>query len=457
MNFVLRRLYRQLEDHHGKPQPTIIGCLANLYGSVVDMGIDNFSTEVCKEMLLRPRSVNEDRFRRVKVNLHGDATRYFMCPMFDDKSSCSKWYSNYSTSRCSCGKLMDVEIGLLEDDKVTDLVGDGGVFVSGQTGFIITDCLNVHLNSVGLVLSTLKGLGYADLSELGTLVIDVGFKEVMTLLGCLFTSDSTLTDVFLRKQSLYRVPRMNAAAYRLGQGCGNKISGEVIALTVFVKKQDRKILCFECGEDFIDLLFTFLAVPLDYACQICCFNLGNVDPLWRSFDYLCCNKGREKSTLKCMLPWYYRCQNELLYVAYQQAPIYYRCISYTSGKFTRYSLTSDINKPLVYGWDKLVPMISVDPRLKNSSESMAASSGFVKRNGRFMVSDDLTVTPLNSSSTTFLLKKLQVHLDDFEEQAISIGKNEAATLFRASFLTSSALTTAFRSLLAKNPKQNRRV
>ena len=48
----------------------------------------------------------------------------------------------------------------------------------------------------------------------------------------------------------------------------------------------------------------------------------------------------------------------------------------------------------------------------------------MKGKTKFVVSDDLTITPMNSSSTIGLLRKMQVDIDDLEEFQISISKAE---------------------------------
>ncbi|VVB12889.1 unnamed protein product [Arabis nemorensis] len=76
-----------------------------------------------------------------------------------------------------------------------------------------------------------------------------------------------------------------------------------------------------------------------------------------------------------------------------------------------------------------------------------------KRDTKFTVTDDLIITPMNSSSAFCLLKKLQNQAEDLEVQEIRITKTEAASLLRASLVTSSALNTALWNLIAKNPKE----
>ncbi|VVB12887.1 unnamed protein product [Arabis nemorensis] len=91
----------------------------------------------------------------------------------------------------------------------------------------------------------------------------------------------------------------------------------------------------------------------------------------------------------------------------------------------------------------------MDPK-SHGSEQSPEGSGFVKRDTTFTVSDDLIITPMNTSSTVCFLKKLQIHAEDLEVQEIRITKTEATSLLRASLVTSSALNTCLRNLIVKN-------
>ncbi|VVB12891.1 unnamed protein product [Arabis nemorensis] len=74
-------IVRLLEEHR-KSEMTSVGCFSNLYKSVGDMGIDNFQTEACKQMLLYPRSVRDVHCKRLKLNLHPtEGDKYFECEL----------------------------------------------------------------------------------------------------------------------------------------------------------------------------------------------------------------------------------------------------------------------------------------------------------------------------------------------------------------------------------------
>ncbi|CAA0407205.1 unnamed protein product [Arabidopsis thaliana] len=394
----------RLLEMYKKSQKIAIGCFSNIYASVVSMGIEHFLTEACKQMLLYPGSLNHEKCRNLKLRVDdSEATKYFVCPKFVEREQCTESYSNFNTSRCSCGVLMN-EVTQLDGRGGLASAGngvEGGVFVrSDHTSFMITDDLKVEITSVRLTLNVLKDLGYVDCEKLDEKIHDVNLEEVPTLLECLSTSDNPLTDTFLKKKSSYSTKR--------------------------IQKLPSPGLCEDREESTPDQTITLNVVKKE----------GNilVDP------------GREA---KCVLPHYYKCQKQLLdAVTTHKPPTFYLYVSSMASNHIReYRLSEDSSKPLVYFWDELMPMISIDPKSKGSTnttdESTIPSGGFMKRGTKFMITDDLIITPLNSTSTIGLVKEKQIRLDDVEVQEIIIRKEEAIRLLQASLVTCSALSTVF--------------
>ncbi|CAL9229136.1 unnamed protein product [Arabidopsis halleri] len=100
----------------------------------------------------------------------------------------------------------------------------------------------------------------------------------------------------------------------------------VVTLKAIVRKQDINILFVECGEEFVELLLSFLAVPLESVWEISGsgISLGCIGNLCRSFSDLNANKGTELSTSTCALPSFYRFQMQVPGIITQQPPVYYR-------------------------------------------------------------------------------------------------------------------------------------
>ncbi|CAH8270018.1 unnamed protein product [Arabidopsis lyrata] len=128
-------------------------------------------------------------------------------------------------------------------------------------------------------------------------------------------------------------------------------------------------------------------------------SLGCIGNLCRSFSDLNANKGTELSTSTCALPSFYRFQMQVPRIITQQPPVYYR---YTDCR------------QVSYGW--------CDYKRDKSTH------GFLKKETKFTVLDDLTITSMNSCSSVCLLKKLQSHADDLEVQVVSISNAELPLL-----------------------------
>ncbi|CAN6831151.1 unnamed protein product [Brassica oleracea] len=411
----------RLLENHRKSEHVPIGCFSNLYKSVVDMGTDDFETEACKQMLLYPRSLWDVYCRRLKLNLHPtDGVKLFACSTF----SVCKMCSYFSTSRCGCGKLMNEETPYKE--KSVDYNIDDGVFVRGRSSFIITDDLKVDVRSTDLVLRNLKSVGCCDFSKVVERLVYVGFDEVMTLLGCIFSSNAPLTDTFLSRQIPQGVMKI---CETLSPDLERKIdeSEEVITFSAIVRKHDMKVLYVECAEDFVDLLFTFLAVPLESVLNISgdSSTFGCIGNLFKSFKAL---SAAEVSASKAVLPHYYTCQKQFLNIIIEQ-PLTFQMLS-----------------------DKNTPVVLINSQ-SHGTDQTSKVSGFVKRETKFTVSDDLIISPMNSSSALCFLKKLESPTEDIQVQEISISKTQAASLLRASLVTSSALNAALWNSTSKKRKQ----
>ncbi|CAH8269739.1 unnamed protein product [Arabidopsis lyrata] len=439
----------RLLENHRKSEPVTVGCFNNLYRSVVEMSRDSFETEACKQMLMYLRSVRDVQCKRLKLNINPtEDIKCFKCPSY-----CSL-YSNFNTSICSCGNLTNEEIKLENKEKVAgqNQSDANGVFVSGRCSFILTDDLEVAVKSTELVLNKLKSLGCADVSKLGERLLDIGLEEVLTLLECIFSSNAPLTDAFLNKKSPQGVTKF----YKSLSPCLEKKEDEtepekVVTLKAFVRKQDMKILFIECGEEFVELLLSFLAVPLESVWEISgsSISLGCIGNLCRSFSDLKANEGTEVSPSTCVLPSFYNFQMQLPGIITQQPPVYYR-YRLNDYRQVSYGLTTNGNRTTYFRKDRIVRVDLMDPKSRGINKS---THGFLKKETKFTVLDDLTITSMNSCSTVCLLKNLQSHADDLEVQVVSISNAEALNLLRASLVTSAALSTALWNLIAKKLKE----
>ncbi|KAL0701354.1 hypothetical protein Bca4012_057476 [Brassica carinata] len=435
------RIAGLLKDHK-----TVLDCYKNLNNSVADMDFGHFETDAFKSMLLDPKSSKDIHRGRLKLNMgYTHSLGFFVCPSFFKSPSCgSRAYSNFKT-QCSCGALMDSLFHVPEAEQVEQVIGDiaDGVFVNCRSSFIVTDDLKVTPNSIGVLMNVLKDLGYTGYNALRETLVDVGFEEVVSLLGCLFTSESPLTSVFLRKTCMTS-KRMHEMLSPPALKNANANPGSVCSVKAFVRKVDREILYVECSEDFIDSLLTFLVHPLEMACSF-----SNDNTIFGCVGNLCRSQCRGAASTRNYLSGSYICSNNLLDYAYLSMT--YECLIPHDG-YSSFKVARNIDRSLSKSGN-IVRMYPNNPKVRSETSLKSCGMGFMKEKTKFIVSNDLIVTPMNSSSTIGLLRKMQVDINDLEEYAISISKAELISILRASLISSSALTNGLSNLLVKKPKQ----
>lgn len=231
------------------------------------------------------------------------------------------------------------------------------------------------------------------------------FVQAMTLLRSLFTSETPLTTTF---NPFHSSSCLSTRAYKPSSPY-DSVLGQVLSLKVYLSKLDKKkVIYAKCGEGFIDLLCTFLVLSLEYISEISGSDdddgLGCMGNLFRSFKGLSCGE--------ITIPWYYRCRKNLLGIPVQTPLSFYSCISYLED----HSLIGDLE-------DKFKKVRPMDPKTEISGQSRS-SGGFVKSNKKFLVSDDLRITPLNYDLTMRELIKLKMSFDEVKIEEITIGRTE---------------------------------
>ncbi|CAH2066507.1 unnamed protein product [Thlaspi arvense] len=420
---------RLLENHK-----SAIGCFNNLNKSVSDMGVGHFETEACKSMLLDPKSTKDIHRKRLKLNMGVTTpTRFFVCPKMKSNLCSSRTYSNLDGSRCSCGALMDDPILVPEEEQVGEVIGNSedGVFVNCRSSFIVTADLKLTPSSISVITKALNDLGYVGFTDLRETLLDVGYEEVLSLLGCLFNSEDLLTCAFLRKTCMPRKHEMFSPPA--------PIKGRVCSVKVFVRKLDREIIYVECNEDFIDSLLSLLVLPLEFACS-----LSNDNTILGCVGNLCRSPCRGKASKICYVPAYYICSNNNL-IDYKSQSIVYECLI---PRNCDYSSSCKVARHIDWSLVDDGRVVTLYPKVKSGILS-GGGTGFMKKSTKFVVSNDLVITPMSSSSIIGLLKKMKVDISDLEEYQLSISKAELISILRASLISSSALTIGLSHLLVK--------
>ncbi|MBA0677485.1 hypothetical protein Goari_018891, partial [Gossypium aridum] len=268
LKFPLGNIARLLGKHQCLQRA---GCLNNLCNSVENLSLTSFRTDACKSMLLNPRSIYEDKYLK-KLKLYMDVsepTGYFLCRTHLCIKT-GRWFSDYKTSRCSCGKLMDNPADMDMSLEAIDFSFEEGSVAykdesEGESMFFITDDLRVMHNLPGNLMNILLNLGINNVCQIEEKVVDISSNEMSNLLSHSLFSKTTLTDVFLRKQSTMFGQQFMLVAPNVKERTEKDSKTRV---KIMLRKSDRKILWGEANEDFVDLLFGFLAIPLKSALEL---------------------------------------------------------------------------------------------------------------------------------------------------------------------------------------------
>ncbi|KAA8545472.1 hypothetical protein F0562_020256 [Nyssa sinensis] len=216
-------------------------------------------------MLLRPRSAAETHYRKLKLDLLDITTyEYYVC-----KEKRCDFVSFYQTGVYQCGKPLKVVKKLPENQ--SSAPQDGGcVFVKSTTRFIIDDKFKVRPVSIENGKKQLEELQLTDESKVERKTENMGTDEVLKLMVCSLASKTPFSDIFANTSpkssrdfhQKYVPERVHQSKNHVTDH--NASDEPQIKLTLFIDKPNDRVLYAEAGEDFVDLLFSFLAIPLAY-------------------------------------------------------------------------------------------------------------------------------------------------------------------------------------------------
>ncbi|XP_071715384.1 uncharacterized protein [Rutidosis leptorrhynchoides] len=343
----------KLSNKHAADSKDIkVGSLNSLYKSVENLENKHFSNEHCKVALLNPTSSSNTLCQKLKINLHDT-------------------------------KPVDARV-------VSD-----AVFVQKKASFIITDDLNVVPVMLDTSLTLLNSLGveYIDLLEEQTM--DFGLEEFSDLLKWSLMTNNPLTSMVLggSKPCSCICCIKNSTLSNLPSILG--YSGHSQTIKLLVQKSTNKVLCAQVENFFVEMLFSFLTIPLGAVKRLTIdksSSLG-IDNVYNSISSLGDRKYLKSEEMKTLL-----------------------LIPKLAANYLRVT--------------ELLPIY----------EKNISSGRFLKEQATFIISDDLEVTISPSISTISKFNTLGVPVGDIEVMEVSIGEQEALLILKASLTSTSALT-----------------
>ncbi|XP_057745363.1 uncharacterized protein LOC130963248 [Arachis stenosperma] len=451
------RLLTKRHEQQQQPPPSILGSITNLYHSVENLTPNDVWNTVCKDMLLCPRNPCESLCSKLLFNVDDTkpTPKVLVC------NSCNK-FTTFPTLDCVCGKRMEHVPGDLDlerkgkngNNNNTNVNVDAaktGVFVKENGSlFLVFDDLTVVPSSLVTSMDMMLQLGYSDLTHLAEYTCDIGKDEILNLLKYTISSHEPLTNLILASNSKKKDNPPNPFASAIKVKVAN--TDTKMEVKIVQSKSQNKVLFAESTEDFVDFMFSLLAIPLGSVIKLLNGNslIGCVDNLYKSVETLhssWCTESRFVLLNPGIVPQF-GCLNQPLNIP-DVEPTYY----YGKGVYEKDNHYGRIEVPRSGGVisksdHDIVSakrLTALDPRSPNRSKEDA--TGFVKRPALYAVGDDLRVRPLSADSCLYYLKDLNLPLDDLEVKVISISEAAALSLLGASLTSKQTLTTGLKDFL----------
>ncbi|KAK1418509.1 hypothetical protein QVD17_27654 [Tagetes erecta] len=377
----------RLLGKHDDTELEVLGSLNNLYQSLKNFPECYLATEDSKFMLLNPRSLSYYHTKNLKLKIDDTepmkyfGCRYHLCENVNKFMLCKNVPGkDFSFRRCgSCNLMMELT-HVYWDSSYSFVSSGASVFVSDIETYIVTDDLCVEPYTSAISIRLLADFGITDMNHLEERSIEMSSYQMLHFLKTALSIVYPLTYLVF---SIIKYPVREL----LGDGqdftvdqC-SLLKKDVSAcskmrLEVSLQKSTGRLLFAEAKEDFVEFLFGFLSIPLGTI-------IGTLMNGASSFS----------------------CMDNV-----------YKSIS------------------------NVFPLKGVPARLSEQHKDPRIDGSLLKHNGMFMVTDDLKISPSNSSSTIDILKTLEVLPKDIERHEVSFGLKEGLIMLNASLDSCSTLT-----------------
>nr|XP_017245448.1 PREDICTED: uncharacterized protein LOC108217110 [Daucus carota subsp. sativus] len=426
-----------------------IGCFGNLYQSVENLDASHLLSEECKQMLLNPVNVAGVLCRRLKLNIDDTSpANYRVCHYLH----CAKpelSLNSIAAAKCNCGREMREP--MKQPDHST-----GGAFVSETGAFIVTDDLHVIPNLPTTVFELFQKLGISDLDAVDEINLNVGYKEMLTILHCSLHSNSPLTSTFVSKGSkgsnsgcLLNYEMGNSS----GNGMGKMEEAAEMAMTIklVIQKSNNKMLFAHAEENFVNFLFSLLTIPLGGLARLSGnISFGSVGNLYNSLSTLDPEKHLKSPQLKNMLQnpqlaALHISQNQLFSFLETETEYYRqtkRVFLPSGGHIQNFYVVQNQVRGFLPN-ESCKKLLLKDPKFK----------GQYARPSMFIVTPDMHVASLTKFSVVSHFRRLGIPLSDVEEQVINIGMAEVQKILKASFESNLVLTDEDIKIMTKRIKR----
>ncbi|CAL5025666.1 unnamed protein product [Urochloa decumbens] len=419
-----------------------LGCFDELYKSVESLDESHFQTKACRNMLLRPLSaagkVCEDLVVRIDDTKHRNLWVCSQRECFTD----AFYYSSVPDVPChQCGKsLCRLREWVKKDGGEAK---DDGVFVTGGTAYATTDNLKVLPADTDNLMYLSRDLEIADLTVLEEKTLELGLEEIKILLKQTLKSDKPLTDLmFCPSDESTKTMEPISMAVKASSENGSSSDCDFVKVKLLVTKTDQSVVHAEVAEDFCNILYSFLALPLGHVIKLLggSSSISSIDNLYKSVEgkmngYIKSDKCRD-TILSPKLPPFFSCSNNFL-MTDELLPVKGSTACCTP--CIRDCSPLDVfDMKCTHGETKL---LAVNPKVPTMTTE--TGGGYAKAGpSKFLVTNELGMAPLSLINAFVELKKKEQSVSNLVTTEFTFTQVEVLNLLRAALVSREALTLA---------------
>ncbi|KAL6652114.1 hypothetical protein ACP70R_011039 [Stipagrostis hirtigluma subsp. patula] len=413
-----------------------VGCLDEIYKSVENLSIDHFQTKACKTMLLRPLNAAASECDRLKVKVDDTNPRaIYVCPNSSCQISCS-YCSVYDAVCKSCGCSL-----YLKEVPLNAAVGNSEdvFFVQNGMKLIVTDDLHVYPASTSIVLSLLDKFGLQEEDNIEEKNLELNSNKITSLLKRVLLSKQPLTglyfDVALTPDAVI-LDQLSEEMFPKQSKDGNH-KFIPIKIKLVQTKDHTSVLYAEAGQDFIDIVFGLLSVPVGSIVKAYgqWSPNGCVDNLYRSTDGSARGCMKEECRTLLLSPKFapfFGCTTNVL----QVDELHPRVLLFKYLKCFR-----------THGWTSTCycsqPLGATLMNPKSLGSADATTRAYIKGGPRnFIVTNDLRVLHFSIANTLHVLRAAKIPKDKkLVEQEVTLDRIQVLKLLRAAVFTREVLSS----------------
>ncbi|KAE9618131.1 hypothetical protein Lalb_Chr03g0042921 [Lupinus albus] len=220
-----------------------------------------------------------------------------------------------------------------------------------------------------------------------------------------------------------------------------------LSLKLMVHQEANKVLFAEVGKDFVDVLISFLTLPLGTIARLVakecdmgplkiaslsslCESVGNIGD-----EYMCSDTCKEM-LLQPRNPMEDYCRSMKLNFDDTEPTKYYVCNNFLECRRARVVMCSTFKNKKCSCGNLLEKQIS--PKTSFDFD------GFVKNSSCFMVTDDLCLLPMSLDAMFSIIKKMDIEdMSSLKEIVVDVTKNKLIDLLKCSLVSKAPFTDVF--------------